>query len=186
MRSEHFDDDELTGFIQLATDKEAVDVNCTHAFDGSSTPLILLCVNNQSDSLDHCVKILLRQRPDIDVNQTDKDGLNDLMILCQWSKSVKIVQVAQMLISNGAYVIQTNKYGMNALMWLCWHSISDKIVEMAQLLITSGTDVKKTDEKGMNALMLLCYASNSEKIVQVSQLLIENGIDLKQAHTIVK
>jgi ankyrin repeat protein len=170
----------LTRFIQLATDKDALDINCTDAKDGASTPLILLFLYNHSDSLDHCVEIIL-QRPDLEVNKTDKYGLNALMSLCQHSKSTKIVEIVKLLIEKGANVNQTNKYGMNVLMWLCWHSQSDKIAQVAQLLIENGIDVKKTDKNGMNALMRLCHTSGSDKIVQVGQILIANGVDLKQS-----
>lgn len=174
------EDDNLIHFNQLVNDTEAVDVNCTDAKEGSSTPLILLFLYNQSDSLDRCVESLL-QRPDVDVNKTDKYGLNALMNLCQHSKSTKIVEIVKLLIDNGINVNQTNKYGMNALMWLCWHSQSDKMAQMAQLLIENGIDVKKTDANGMNALMHLCHASCSDKIVEVGRILISNGIDVKQS-----
>ena len=103
------------------------------------------------------------------------------MYLCEYSKSGKIVEVAQLLIANGIDVNHTNRWGSNAPMHLCQHSCSDKIVEVAQLLTENGTDVKQTNEEGRNnALILLCAQSENEKIIEIAQLLISNGIDVNQ------
>ena len=66
------------------------------------------------------------------------------MSLCLWSKSDKIVEMAQLLISNGIDVNQKDRYGTNALIWLCYRSNNNTILEVAQLLIANGIDVKKT------------------------------------------
>ena len=143
---ERLNGDDLTRFNQLAKNEMVIDINCTNdAKDGLSTPFLLLCRYNQSDSLAQCIEILLQQRPDIHVNQTDKDGNNSLMYLCEYSKSDKIVEVAQLLILNGIDVNHTDRWRSNALVWLCALSKSDKIVEVAQLLIEKGTDVKQTN-----------------------------------------
>ena len=48
-----------------------------------SFELILLCFSNDSDGLFDCVHLFL-QPPDIQINQTNKNGANALMKLCQW------------------------------------------------------------------------------------------------------
>ena len=104
------DESQFVRFRQLVEDEEEVDVNCcTGAFRW--TPLILLCFFNDSDCLFDCVRLLLH-RPDINVNQTDRFGINALMRLCQLSKSNKILEVAQLLIANGIEINQTNRGGM--------------------------------------------------------------------------
>ena len=176
------ENDDLTRFIQLATDKEAVDVNCTDGI--GRTPLTLLCLNNESDSLDFCVKILLQHRPDIDVTLIDEMGFNALMNLSRHSESDKIVEVAQLLIRAGVDVKQVDKYGTNALMLLCAYSKNKKIVEMAQFfIIDNEVDLNQVDKYETNALMLLFFLkhySRNEKIVEMAQLLIDNGVNVNQ------
>ena len=84
--------------MALLTDKEAVDVNYIDA-NGSFTPLVLLCFYNQSEGISCCVEILLPRRPDVDVdvNLTDKHGMNTLMRLCRHSIIEKIVEVTQLI-----------------------------------------------------------------------------------------
>ena len=143
------DGDNLGLFTDLVTDEEAVGINCMDKI--GMTPLMLLCCYNQSDSLYNYVEILLQQRHDIDLKQTDKEGMNALMHLCRDSISDKIVEVGQLLIDNDIDVNQVDKEGKNALMWLCAHSENDKIVEVTQLLITNEIDVKQTDNEGINS-----------------------------------
>ena len=115
-RLERLNGDDLTRFTQLAKDEMAVDINCTNdAKDGLSTPLMLLCRCNPSDSLYDCVEILLQNRPDIHVNQTNNYGSNALMLLCAHSKSDKIVEVAQLLIDKGVDLKQADVSRRNAL-----------------------------------------------------------------------
>ena len=95
-------DDELNWFKELATDKEAVDVNCTDDF--GKTPLMLLCSYNLNDSLYNCVKILIQNRHDIKVNHMDYNDYmekNALMQLCAESESDEIVEMARLLIAKG-------------------------------------------------------------------------------------
>ena len=153
-----------------------MDVNCTA--DGGRTPLMLLCRHNQCDSLDRCIEILL-QRPDIDINQTDRFKESALMWLCAYSKSTKIVEMAQLLISKRANVNQTNNSGVNALMLMCGWSKNEKIVEVAQLLIDNDIYLHQTDDKiERNALMWLCAESKNENIVKVADLLL-NAFNIK-------
>ena len=173
-RSE-LNEDDLTRFDELVNGEEAVAVNCT-AVRGR-TPLMLLCRHNQSDSLDRCIEILL-QRPDIDINQTDVFKESALVWLCVNSDSTKIVEMARLLISNGANVNQTNQWGWNALMLICRDSRSDKIVEVAQLLINNDINEEQMDENGRNALMWLCAESKNENIVKVADLLL-NAFNIK-------
>ena len=149
--SKKLDEDQFVRFRQLVKDEE-VDVNCID--DIGFTPLIWLCCYNQSDSLFACVHLIL-QRPDIQINQTNYDERNALMMLCWWSKSEKFLEVAQLLIVNGININQTDNRGDNALLRMCWSSKSDKIVEVAQLLIANGIDINQTDEEGRNATDLL-------------------------------
>ena len=97
------------------------------------------------------------------------------MVLCASSQSDYIVQMAMILIENGAVVHRKDNAGKNALMRLCWTSRSEKIVEVAELLIANGADVHQTDKYGMNALMLLSLNSRNCKIVDVAKLLIQTG-----------
>ena len=106
---EKLDEFQFVRFRQLVEDKE-VDVNNT---DWIGSTLILLCRKNQSDGLLDCVDLLL-QRPDIQINQTNYGERNALMMLCWWSKSDQIVEVAQLLIVNGIDVHQTDDDGKKA------------------------------------------------------------------------
>ena len=180
-RLERLNDDDFSLFVQLVKDKDVVNINCTEAgYD--FTPLILLCRYNQSDRLYNCLEILLRERHDINVNQTDNLGMNALIHLCRCSFSDNIVNVAQLLITKGIDVKKTIEgVGLNALMNLCVYSSKKNIVEMAQLLIDNGVDVNETDEKRRNALMHLCRWSTCYiKIVEMAEFLIDNGIDLEK------
>ena len=127
-----------------------IDVNCIGTW--GSSPLMLLCQNMKTDSLYDCVQDLLR-RPDIKINQTDSGGMNALMYLCRYSRSDKIVQVAQLFIDKEINVNQTDKDGKNALMRLmCRHSISSvKILQITVLLIEKGITIYHKDFKGRNA-----------------------------------
>ena len=152
-RCEALDDAQLIRFRQLVEDEEEVDINCTDTTlsdEYGFTPLIWLCALHQSDDLFVCVDLLLK-RPDIEINQTGKGGLNALMVLCLLSTSDQISKVAQLLIEKGIDVNQTNEDGWNALMHLCYHSKSDQIVEMVKLLIDNGINVNQTDIDGKNA-----------------------------------
>ncbi len=86
---ERLNGDDLTRFTQLAKNEMAVDINCTNdAKDGLSTPLMLLCRYNQSESLARCIETFVWERPDIHVNQTDEDGNNALMYLYEYIQKV--------------------------------------------------------------------------------------------------
>ena len=115
-RREKLFDDEIDMFIELAIHK-VIDVNHTNEYYGN-TPLISLCLYNQSNSLFDCIEILL-QNSTILVNQTNKDGVNALMALCANSRCDKMVDIIELLISKGADVNHVDtKYGRNALMFV--------------------------------------------------------------------
>ena len=82
------------------------------------------------------------------------------MLLCWSSESVKIFEVAQLLIENGIEINQTDKDGRNALMLMCWKSNSGKMLEVIQLLITKGIKFNQKDKRGRNAARLLTKNSN--------------------------
>ena len=176
---ERLDEAQFVRFRQLVKDEEKVDVNCTDEF--GFTPLLLLCRNNHSDGLFDCVRLLL-ERFDIQINQKDKlFRQNALMLLCGWSKSGKILKVAQLLIEKGIDIHQTDKRGWNALMFLCGWSESDKIVEMVKLLTEKGiTNVSPTSKCEENALIRLCKWSKSGQILEGAQTLINKGIIVNQ------
>ena len=78
-RCERLDEAQFIRFRELVENEEEVDINC-HTRD-KQTPLLLLCYNNESDGLFDCVHLLFK-RSDINVNQTDENGVNALMKLC--------------------------------------------------------------------------------------------------------
>ena len=100
------------------------------------------------------------------------------MLLCsRWSKSNKILEVAQLLIAKGININQTDKKGRNALMLLCsrW-SESDKILEMAKLLIDKGIDINQTSTDGLHALSIFMLHRHrlprNDKITEMTRFLL--------------
>ena len=89
---EKLNDPQFIRCRQLVKDEE-VDVNCTEI--SGFTPLILLCRYNETVGLNCLNSLKLHlQLPDIQINQTDKDGRSSLMmaLLCQSDQIIKIVK----------------------------------------------------------------------------------------------
>ena len=84
------------------------------------------------------------------------------MRLCRYSKSDKIVEIAEMLIAKGIDVNYTDDYKWNALMWLCRCSENAKIVETAQLLVKNGTDLNHRNKEGATAADCLKLNNNNK------------------------
>ena len=60
----------------------------------------LMMALSQSDQMVQMVELLINFKG-IDINQTDGGGRNALMWLCWFSKSDKILEVAQLLVAKG-------------------------------------------------------------------------------------
>ena len=91
----------------------------------------------------------------IQINQTDREGMNALMLLCESPRNAEIVKVAQFLIDKGIHINQTDCDGRNALMFLCGWSESEKILELTQLFIANGIKISQTDWNGEDSVSLL-------------------------------
>jgi ankyrin repeat protein len=152
----------------------STDVNVRDA-DGQ-TPLMLLCLRNQTISLVDYIKKLL-EREDVDVNSfdtVDGNGFNALLLLCIQYKHDNLLEIIQLLIANGINVMQTNTNGVTALIWLCQYSKSENIVEVIKVLIANGVNVHHRDNYGKNAAYYLKLRNDipnekKKKIVQKLQ-----------------
>ena len=98
--------------LRQLTTSSSVDVNCVNR--DTHTPLMLVCIRNESQTLRECVNILLRNR-DVDVTVKTFNGNNALHLLCSNNNSPQMMQVAQLLIENGVDVNDTNNKGRTAL-----------------------------------------------------------------------
>ena len=77
------------------------------------------------------------------------------MIVCHWSRNLKIVEMLKLLIKEGGEVNQNNEDGNNSLMLICEKSYSDKILSVVELLIAEGVDVHRKNNQGKTAVDLL-------------------------------
>ena len=132
-----------------------------------------LCQLSRSNKILEVAQILIAKG--INVNETDKKGMNALMLLCsRLSKSNKILEVAQLLIAKGININQTDKKGRNALM--CWRSESDKKLEVAKLLIDKGIDINQTSTDGLHALSIFMLHRHrlprNDKITEMTRFLL--------------
>ncbi|MFH1422386.1 MAG: ankyrin repeat domain-containing protein [Planctomycetota bacterium] len=80
------------------------------------------------------------------------------------------VEIAQMLIRNGADVNTANVYGITPLMWASYSNF----YVLAEVLIKNGADVNSKDRDGVTSLM---FASGSNSL-EVAELLIRSGADI--------
>ena len=88
----------------------------------------------------------------ININQTNKNGNNALMLACRLSNSDYILEIAHFLIiDSGIKLNQKDKRGNNVPMTLCEESTRDEIVEVAQLFVDNGT--KYDNARGPAALL---------------------------------
>ena len=169
---------------ELAKDKE-VDLNCTYD-ESKRTPLLLLCANNQSDSLCQCVELLLENHS-IDVNARDKNGSNALHLLCKHYRRTKLFYLAQLLVRRKISVItKETDGGWSPFLHLCaftptqskeidfYNSFNFK--DLIRLLIDSDAKVlEAVTDTGDTALTLLCRYHTSKNLIKIIRLLIYRG-----------
>ena len=98
------------------------------------------------------IRTLLRSG-DCDIDSEDRTNGSSLLHICAYNDSV---EVADILIANGANVNHTNKNRECPLHW----AASTDSAKIAQLLLDFGADMETTDDSGSTALMRAAAAGS--------------------------
>jgi len=166
------DDEQFARFCQLVADK-TLDINY---YDSSKlTPLLRLCLMQESDQLYDCVKELLK-RPDLDVNKRDSGTCwNALAMACRHHQSNNLLKIVLLLLEKDIDVHVTDEFGDNAIMVLCANYKHDDLIHIVRLLVERGIDLNLTKVKlGWNAMVYLCYNYSGANLVDIVSLLLDH------------
>jgi len=130
-------EEQLTRFMELVADRE-LNINCAKS---SSTPILLLCRNNKSESLYPCLKSLLA-REDVDLKLLYHGNDNVLMLLSRYySLANPLIDCIRLLTNRGFDVNQKNKDSKTALSLLSQNDfVSKNFIDIARLLINEQSD----------------------------------------------
>ena len=130
-------EEQLTRFMELVADRE-LNINCAKS---SSTPILLLCRNNKSESLYSCLKSILA-REDVNLKLLYHDTDNALMLLSRYySLANPLIDCIRLLTNRGFDVNQKNKDSKTALFLLSQNDfISKNFIDIARLLINEKSD----------------------------------------------
>jgi len=125
--------------MELVADRE-LNINCAKS---SSTPILLLCRNNKSESLYPCLKSILA-REDVDLKMTTSQGNNALMLLSRYYPlSNPLIDCIRLLVNHGFDINEKNKDKKPALFLLSQNpSTSKNLIDVARLLINEKSDFK--------------------------------------------
>ena len=126
-------------FNVLILDK-TINLNCTD--QSGLTPLLLLCLNNQSDSLYEHVQLLL-QSERVNVHVTTRDRWNALLLACHHYGGKKLLEIVKLFIHQGIDVKQTNRTEMNALFALISNQSEEqdpRLFDIVKSLVDAGLD----------------------------------------------
>ena len=132
-------DEKVTRFVEILADTE-VNVNCKRY---SSTPILILCRSNPSESLYPCLKSILA-REDVDLKMTTSQGNNALMLLSRYyPMSNPLIDCIRLLVNHGFDINEKNKDKKPALFLLSQNpSTSKNLIDVARLLINEKSDFK--------------------------------------------
>ena len=130
--------EEATRLRILALDKDC-NIKCTDL--NGYPPLLVLCKNNQSDSLYQSLKALLK-RKDIDLVHTNDCGhrVSALTLLCRFYPLPDLIDCVRLLIRRGLSVDLKEKDGRNALYLLCQFYPNDDLIDIGRLLVHSAVE----------------------------------------------
>ena len=131
-------------FRQLVLDPE-VDIN--YVDSKGLSPLLRLSHHHSKDSLFDCVKLMLKNRKDLDVNlrhganlQQGKIGcFNALAKVCREFQSSNLCEIAQLLLQYGAQPDVTDINKDNALIVLCANYKNERLFDVVLLLLDTST-----------------------------------------------
>ena len=131
-------DEQVTRFVEILADTE-VNVNCKRY---SSTPILILCRSNQSESLYPCLKSILA-REDVDLKMTSQ-GNNALMLLSRYYPlSNPLIDCIRLLVNHGFDINEKNKDKKPPLFLLSQNpSTSKNLIDVSRLLINEKSDFK--------------------------------------------
>lgn len=127
-------------FGVLILDKN-LNLNCTDESTGL-TPLLLLCLNNQSDSLYEHVQLLL-QSERVNAHATSRDRSNGLLLVCHHYGGKKLLEIVQLFLRQGIDVKHSSRSEMNALFALISNQkeVQDpRLFDTVKLLVDAGVD----------------------------------------------
>jgi ankyrin repeat protein len=105
------------------------------------------------------------------VNGKDANGWAPLMV----TAAGKHMELAKLLLKEGAAIDATDNEGQTALMWAAWNGYG----EMATFLMERGAAIDKKDNKGRTALM--CAQQRSETGAEKILALAEDIADFSPA-----
>lgn len=134
---------QVARFVDLVADKD-INVNCRRH---SSTPILLLCRNNKSESLYPCLKSILA-RDDVDLKLLYHDSDNALMLLTRYCPLLNpLIDCIRLLVNRGLDINQKNKNNKTALFLLSQNTqISKNLIDVARLLINENSNFKVVRE----------------------------------------
>lgn len=158
--------------LRLLVIEENANINYTNR--KGSSPFMLLCNNNESDSFLTCFNIFM-ERDDLDVNIRNDQGLDAFLILCKYNSKVSNYTV-QKLIQRGADIHQKTTDGFTSLALLCQYSDSYNRLEVARSLMDDGgIDILAVTASGDNALTLLMKNEKNQansSLLEMAHLLV--------------
>ena len=171
--SESLDDTEMIRFRQLVIE-ELVDVNCRTSYVAGLTPLMLLCINNESKSFSFCFETLLL-RPDLDLKAETANGENALHLLC-FNNGTGSMDAIRKLVERGVNVNAKTKMRANPLhhLFAKHFDSSTKVMNPVHLLLNNGIDVHSTTNWGNDPLCVLCKKSDAEDLFEAIEKLVVN------------
>lgn len=146
-----------------------MDVNCFAKCVGG-TPLLLLCRNNQSDTLYFCLKSLL-ERKEVDLSQlTKKMGHNALTLLCRHYRNSDLIDCVRLLIKRGVDLTVKDRDKRNAMMLLCEFYSQRNLIDIARLMIYYQIDLFHSAEQSMSILQLRGFQQESSIMKNITDI----------------
>lgn len=130
--------EQVARFVELVADRE-LNINCKKS---SSTPILLLCRNNQSESLYPCLKSILA-RDDVDLKCLYHDNDNALMLLSRYYPlPYPLFDCIRLLVNHGLDINQKSKENSKSALFLLLQnaSIAKNFIDVARLLINENSD----------------------------------------------
>ena len=179
----HLNKDSVDRFRQLTSDQD-LNHDCTD--DHGNTPLLLLCRNNQDDSLYKHVQCLLESKR-VYPNLTGMDGVNSLSAVCLNYGGKCLLEVVKLLVRRGINVNNTSLYGFNALFSLFSNAkekMDSRLFEVVKVLVDSGLNANAKTNNGLNVLITLTENHNQHPdYAKIVRFLVKNGLDVNVKST---
>lgn len=161
--------------------------------ENGHSPLLLMCRNNRSKSLLHCIQeitsknrsnrsggtdaVITEQNiTEINVNYQDRDGFNALHYACMNYKEDELFDVIKLLISCGVDPNKTDReFDQNPLQLLLKHSKQRDLFGIVLFMVEMGVNLKHKDKMGETGLDYLGKCYQLTNVIKVIRLLTENG-----------